>query len=76
MDPTDNLLKQETLTKVGLEEHNLKGKPAEAKLDIVNECQMFLKAEDGGGDAHFNPNENPEKGIPGKYKVIDIIHSG
>ncbi|XP_023951439.2 traB domain-containing protein [Bicyclus anynana] len=33
------------------------------KCDIVNECQMFLKAEDGGGDAHTNMNQNiaPEK---------------
>ncbi|CAG4941861.1 unnamed protein product [Parnassius apollo] len=28
--------------------------PSGVKCDIVNECQMFLKAEDGGGDAKLN----------------------
>lgn len=66
MDPTDSLLKQET-TKVGLEEHDLlKTKPAGVKLDIVNECQMFIKAEDGGGDAHLYLDENPDEKKPGK----------
>ncbi|CAH2230520.1 jg18622 [Pararge aegeria aegeria] len=33
------------------------------QCDIVNECQMFLKAEDGGGDAHKSMNQKiaPEK---------------
>lgn len=29
------------------------------KCDIVNECQMFLKGEEGGGDAHTIMNDNP-----------------
>ncbi|OWR46141.1 traB domain-containing protein-like [Danaus plexippus] len=36
-------------------------KPA-VPCDIVNECQMFLKAEEGGGDAHVNMKENVEAG--------------
>lgn len=68
MDPTDCLLKEETLpSKVGLEEHDLlKPKPPGVKLDIVNECQMFIKAEDGGGDAYLNLNDQSEKEKHGK----------
>lgn len=60
MDPaTDSLLEQQKISpKLTSEEHNLKPKVPGVKLDILNECQMFLKAEDGGGDAQMNMNEN------------------
>ncbi|XP_050342884.1 traB domain-containing protein-like isoform X1 [Nymphalis io] len=37
---------------------NNPSKPPAVKCDIVNECQMFLKAEEGGGDAPTNMNQN------------------
>lgn len=33
-------------------------KPSLVNCDILNECQMFLKAEDGGGDAHKNMSQS------------------
>ncbi|CAH2075395.1 unnamed protein product, partial [Iphiclides podalirius] len=33
-------------------------KPPGVKCDILNECQMFLKAEDGGGDATYQISGN------------------
>ncbi|CAH0728839.1 unnamed protein product, partial [Brenthis ino] len=37
---------------------NNPSKSSSVKCDIVNECQMFLNAEDGGGDAHTNMNRS------------------
>ncbi|XP_045493624.1 traB domain-containing protein-like isoform X2 [Colias croceus] len=45
----------------GEKEHlliNQASKAAGVKCDIVNECQMFLKAEEGGGDAHKIMGDN------------------
>lgn len=47
MDAAENLLKHE---KVALDEDLTKPNVSGVKCDIVNECQMFIKAEDGGGD--------------------------
>lgn len=47
-------------------------KPA-VPCDIVNECQMFLKAEEGGGDAHVNMKENVEAGQSGNIIVYTFI---
>lgn len=37
---------------------NKPSKPSLVNCDILNECQMFLKAEDGGGDAHKNMSQS------------------
>lgn len=42
-------------------------KPPGVKCDIVNECQMFLKAEDGGGDAHLKITDSISTKIDGKF---------
>ncbi|CAK1553761.1 unnamed protein product [Leptosia nina] len=44
----------------GEREHLLVNQTPKAgvKCDIVNECQMFLKAEEGGGDAHRIMNDD------------------
>lgn len=34
------------------------------KCDLINECQAFLKAEDGGGDAQLTTNATT---VPQKY---------
>ncbi|XP_041976747.1 traB domain-containing protein-like isoform X1 [Aricia agestis] len=34
-------------------------KPPPVQCDLVNECQMFLKAEEGGGDAHIATRSGP-----------------
>ncbi|KAJ8731945.1 hypothetical protein PYW08_014675 [Mythimna loreyi] len=54
MDAADRLLNNERLVTQGnLEEDQLFVKPQASgvKCDIVNECKVFIKAEDGGGDA-------------------------
>ncbi|XP_034824519.1 traB domain-containing protein isoform X1 [Maniola hyperantus] len=40
------------------------------RCDIVNECQMFLKSEEGGGDAHTNMNQNIAPQISGRSNFI------
>lgn len=42
-------------------------RPPGVKCDIVNECQMFLKAEDGGGDANFQISGNLSSLNEGKF---------
>ncbi|KAJ8732833.1 hypothetical protein PYW07_015432 [Mythimna separata] len=70
MDAADRLLNNERLvTHSNLEEDQLFVKPqaSGAKCDIVNECKVFIKAEDGGGDAPVNtfgamlPHKIPDK---------------
>lgn len=40
------------------------------KRDITNECQLFIKAEDGGGDASIKINENMPGENSGKPKFV------
>lgn len=65
MDPADHLIKHE---KISLEEDPILRQPnvSGVKCDIVNECQMFLRAEDGGGDAHMSLSENMLRDKDGK----------
>lgn len=68
MDASESLLKQDTVIQRGdLEQEQLFLKPAPSgvRCDIVNECQMFLKAEDGGGDAHTSVPEEANAGTSG-----------
>lgn len=61
MDAADHLLKRETISSDNdMDEDKLLLKPnlTRTKCDIVNECQMFLKAEDGGGDAQMKSTTN------------------
>lgn len=37
---------------------NNPSKQPTVKCDIVNECQLFIRAEEGGGDAHTNMNQS------------------
>lgn len=37
---------------------NNPSKQPPVKCDIVNECQLFIRAEEGGGDAHTNMNQS------------------
>lgn len=69
MDPSDRLLTGVESAPSGEIEENLllKPKPSGVKCDIVNECQMFLKAEDGGGDTHLNIKELPKQDINGMF---------
>ncbi|XP_013178245.1 PREDICTED: traB domain-containing protein-like [Papilio xuthus] len=45
-------------------------KPPGVKCDIVNECQMFLKAEDGGGDAHLKMTDSISTKIDGENDIV------
>lgn len=57
MDAADRLLNNERLVTHGnLEEDQLFVKPQAGgvKCDIVNECKVFIKAEDGTGEAAVN----------------------
>ncbi|XP_068630324.1 traB domain-containing protein-like isoform X2 [Battus philenor] len=45
-------------------------KPPGVKCDIVNECQMFLKAEDGGGDGHYTITDNMASISEGEKDII------
>ncbi|KAL0892054.1 hypothetical protein ABMA27_015276 [Loxostege sticticalis] len=69
MDPADHLIKHE---KISLEEDPILRQPnvSGVKCDIVNECQMFLRAEDGGGDAHMSLSENMLRDKDEKPKFI------
>lgn len=62
MEATDRLLGKES---VNLEDERLamRSKAPGVKCDIVNECQMFIKAEDGSGDAHVSVSDNTEGNI-------------
>lgn len=51
MDAADHLL-NDRLVNHNLEEDQLL--PSGVKCDLVNECKIFIKAEDGSGDAHVN----------------------
>ncbi|VVC93484.1 traB domain-containing protein-like isoform X1 [Leptidea sinapis] len=54
-------------------------KPGNVKCDLVNECQMFLRAEEGGGDASRmntkKPDEIGKAGIiaPGSLQGKDLL---
>ncbi|KAL0840256.1 hypothetical protein ABMA28_015541 [Loxostege sticticalis] len=69
MDPADHLIKHE---KISLEEDPILRQPnvSGVKCDIVNECQMFLRAEDGGGDAQMSLSENMLRDKDEKPKFI------
>ncbi|KAF9407806.1 hypothetical protein HW555_012303 [Spodoptera exigua] len=55
MDAADRLLNNERLGAQNLEEDQLLRKPQPGvKSDLVNECKVFIKAEDGSGDAQVN----------------------
>ncbi|XP_047020011.1 traB domain-containing protein-like [Helicoverpa zea] len=57
MDAADRLLNNERLvTRSDLEEDQLFVKPQSSgvNVDIVNECKVFIKAEDGSGDAQVS----------------------
>ncbi|XP_022836135.1 traB domain-containing protein-like [Spodoptera litura] len=55
MDAADRLLNNERLGAHNLEEDQLlkKSQPG-VKSDLVNECKVFIKAEDGSGDGQVN----------------------
>lgn len=57
MEAADRLLNNDKpVNHNNLEEDQLflKQKPPGVKCDIVNECKVFIKAEDGSGDAKLN----------------------
>ncbi|CAB3243060.1 unnamed protein product [Arctia plantaginis] len=56
MDAADRLLHNDRLVTRELEDDQLllTAKTSGVKCDIINECKVFLKAEDGGGDAQLN----------------------
>ncbi|XP_072940261.1 traB domain-containing protein-like isoform X1 [Epargyreus clarus] len=74
MDASESLLKQDPMIQRGdIEQEQLFLKPAPSgvRCDIVNECQMFLKAEDGGGDAHANVADEAVAGTSDKPTFIN-----
>ncbi|XP_075970720.1 traB domain-containing protein-like [Anticarsia gemmatalis] len=75
MDVADRLLTNSNdrlVTHGDLEEDKLTltGKPSGVKCDIVNECKVFIKAEDGGGDAHLNHSGAVAQEGPDKPKFV------
>ncbi|XP_026751064.1 traB domain-containing protein-like [Galleria mellonella] len=48
----------------------MKSKSPGLKCDILNECQMFLKAEDGSGDTHINTVGSVGEGKAEKPKFV------
>lgn len=74
MDSTNRLLKgAEVVPNLGAEEKLLeKPKPSGVKCDIVNECQMFINAEDGGGDTRLHLNEHLDEGKSYSLYSINI----
>ncbi|XP_072940262.1 traB domain-containing protein-like isoform X2 [Epargyreus clarus] len=93
MDASESLLKQDPMIQRGdIEQEQLFLKPAPSgvRCDIVNECQMFLKAEDGGGDAHANvadeavagtsdvaeQGEQAENSLPNTVTILDAPNGG
>ncbi|XP_053602701.1 traB domain-containing protein isoform X2 [Plodia interpunctella] len=67
MEATDRLLGKESL-----DSDKLAGKvrTSGVKCDIVNECQMCIKAEDGGGDVHLNAVDKAVLGNKDKPKFV------
>ncbi|XP_049866538.1 traB domain-containing protein-like isoform X2 [Pectinophora gossypiella] len=65
MDAADSLLNRVSPGReLEVDQEFLKPKPP-GKCDIVNECQTFLKAEDGSGDAHnITSNMRPKDEKP------------
>ncbi|CAK1581261.1 unnamed protein product [Parnassius mnemosyne] len=49
--------------------------PSGVKCDIVNKCQMFLKAEDGGADAKLNVSDNVSSINEGEQDIGMSTHS-
>ncbi|XP_013189546.2 traB domain-containing protein isoform X2 [Amyelois transitella] len=45
-------------------------KPSRVKCDIVNECQIFIKAEDGSGDAPMNVTDKAVLSKKGSPKFV------
>lgn len=71
MDPVDRLLNSDKLVMGDSGEDRLLGntKPPGVKCDIVNECKVFLKAEEGGGDADLNATSNMAQTRPDKQII-------
>lgn len=76
MDTADHLMKSDKLAS-GNDFDNepilLQSKQPGVKCDIVNECQMFLRAEEGGGDAHVSLVENMKQGNSEESKLNTTI---
>ncbi|XP_061710088.1 traB domain-containing protein-like isoform X1 [Cydia pomonella] len=73
MDAADTLLSDSVAGKQGLEEEELLLKPnpkPNVKCDLVNECKVFIRAEDGGGDTHLNITGNMGPGTSEKPKFV------
>ncbi|XP_073951569.1 traB domain-containing protein-like [Choristoneura fumiferana] len=72
MDAADALLSNKGVaTKQDLGEQDLllKSKPKpDVTCNIVNECQMFMRAEDGGGDGQHNTTANMNPGTSAAEK--------
>lgn len=66
MDAADALLSNKGVAAkqdLGEQDLLLKSKPKpDVTCDIVNECQMFMRAEDGGGDGQHNTSANMHPG--------------
>ncbi|XP_037294906.1 traB domain-containing protein-like [Manduca sexta] len=71
MDAADVILKNDKIKpSVDLEEDPLLLRPHTSTVNIINECQMFIKAEDGGGDAHMNLTDNMPQESTEKPKFV------
>lgn len=57
MDAADSLMNR-VMPRVEVEEDALLLRPKPAvNCNVVNECEAFIKAEDGGGDTHHNSTD-------------------
>ncbi|XP_047986525.1 traB domain-containing protein-like [Leguminivora glycinivorella] len=73
MDAADSLLSNSVAGKQVLEEEESLLKPSpkpNVKSDLVNECKVFIRAEDGGGDTHLNITGNMRPGPSEKPKFV------
>lgn len=76
MDSADHLLQSGTKSSgKDLDEEKLLLKPntTRTKCDIVNECQIFIKAEDGSGDAQMKSTNNLKQGENGKIILLKLF---
>lgn len=76
MDAADRLLSNDrAVAHQDLDEDKLllNAKPSGVKCDIVNECKVFLKAEDGGGDAQLSATGAMVQERPSKISIIMIM---
>lgn len=72
MDAADRLLHSDRLVTSEEDKLLLNAKTSGVKCDIINECKVFLKAEDGGGDAQLNTTATMTQDNQGRTTKLDL----